>query len=109
MSSTLFLILNRISYCLHNPYAVSAGLKLLVDGISVYKKYIVKLEDLFFNVILIHFHYTASLDENIKSNRDLINITNPNASVTLQCNSCVLTFFPIEIQEYTGRDQQANY
>lgn len=73
----------RIAYCLHNPYVVSAGLKLLVDGISVYKKYITRLEDLFFNVIMINFHYSASLDENIKSSRDLTNITNPIASVTI--------------------------
>jgi len=40
----------------------------------------VKLEDLFFNVIIIHFHYQASLDENIKASRDLTNITNPIAA-----------------------------
>jgi len=57
-------------------------LKLLVDGISVYKKFITKLEDLFFNIILINFHYSASLDDNIKSSRDLTNITNPIASVS---------------------------
>lgn len=70
-----------VPYCIHNPYVVVASMKILIDGISNYKPYMVKTEDIFFNVIMVNFHYTASLDENIRSTKDITNLANPITTV----------------------------
>ena len=60
-------------HCLHYPYSVSAALKLLVDGMNKYHHCIKKVDDLLFNIIIIDFHYTATLDEAILSKMQMNN------------------------------------
>ena len=54
-------------HCLHYPHSVSAAFKLLVDGLARYNKYLKKVDDLFFNILMIDFHYSMTLDEALLS------------------------------------------
>jgi hypothetical protein len=64
-----------VNYGLHNPYVLSASFRLFVDGISVYKQFISKLDEIFHKILLINFYYSYCLDGGAKSLSELSTIS----------------------------------